>query len=427
MREGAAAAAVLARDRPHGAGAPSAGPDDHAAGLRQLLEQRAVIAVEAAERRGEPAHPEHQHARAAGVLRPRRSGLRFFGSWGHERVQYRGPARWAICDHGSPADVSAARTARASSRAGGVMSVTPRRVAVVLDGPQPPAWQVRALSLLRSSGALEIASVRTVASRRRGALRRAHAAFERHLFAVGPDALAPQPLDPARAAKGEDEGEEPALTVWLSEQPLPAAPRGSVLHLRHAARREPVEDAFRRAVLRGDPWVQTEVLLSGPAGARIVERTVSGVRPYSSTLSRDRALWKIAALVRRAAERAPGLDEPAEHERQAGGAGGAGAGGAGAGGGRAGLPLPSSCCCAPRCGGPALSARERCSCGRGRSASASAGSRRPAGGSGGRCPCGGAAATSTPTPSCSRTTAGTTSSARSCLRAPGGRSSPTSS
>ena len=43
----------------------------------------------------------------------------------------------------------------------------------------------------------------------------------------------------------------------------------------------------------------------------LVERTVSGARPFSTTLSRDKALWKIAPLVRRAAERAPGLDVPA--------------------------------------------------------------------------------------------------------------------
>jgi hypothetical protein len=43
----------------------------------------------------------------------------------------------------------------------------------------------------------------------------------------------------------------------------------------------------------------------------LVERTVSGARPFSTTLSRDRALWKLTGLIVRAVERSPGLDVPA--------------------------------------------------------------------------------------------------------------------
>ena len=58
--------------------------------------------------------------------------------------------------------------------------------------------------------------------------------------------------------------------------------------------------------------------MRGGGRSVLLERTVSGARPFSTTLSRDKALWKIAPLVRRAVERAPGLDRPAPSVRRAG-------------------------------------------------------------------------------------------------------------
>jgi hypothetical protein len=183
-----------------------------------------------------------------------------------------------------------------------------RRIAAVLDGPLVPAWQRRALALIADSSRLELVELRFTAPPRRGRVARLHAAAERHLFALGPDALAPGPLaEPTVAGAGD--GAE--LVVWLSETPPPAGEHRQLLHLRHGRREEPAEAAFRRAVLRGEPCVESEALLRTGTGTRILQRTVSGARPYSTTLSRDKALWKIAAMVVRAAERAPGLDLPA--------------------------------------------------------------------------------------------------------------------
>src|ERR1700733_7652776 len=165
------------------------------------------------------------------------------------------------------------------------MSAVPRRIAVVLDGPPTPQWQVRSLDCLERSAALATVELRLVGGRRRGLARRAHAAIERHLFALGPDALAAVPLERA----GSDEGQQAELVVWLSEQPLPDDERRDVLYLRHGHVREPVEDAFRRAALRGRPCIETEVLLRGAGRSLLVERTTSAVRPFSTTLSRDKA------------------------------------------------------------------------------------------------------------------------------------------
>ena len=175
-------------------------------------------------------------------------------------------------------------------------SEKPRRVEVVLDGPPTPAWQQRALEELEASSLLEVVAVRLAGAVRRSRGATAVEAIERKLFRLGPAALGPSGVEPVLGS-GE-------LTVWLAEN----APVGSdVLSLRHSGRAESAERAFRRAALRGEPVVQTEAVLGG----RVVERTVSGARPFSTTLSRDRALWKLDGLVRRAAERAPGLDEPA--------------------------------------------------------------------------------------------------------------------
>jgi hypothetical protein len=193
------------------------------------------------------------------------------------------------------------------------MGTAPRRIIVVLDGPPTPAWQASALAGLEHSSLVETVSVRLAGGRSRGPIRRAHARIERHLFAAGPDALAPAPLARPKTDAGSVAEHEAELVLWLSEQPLPAPadePR-DVLHLRHNGLLEPAEDAFRRAVLRGVPCVETEVLMRSRGRTMLVERTVSGARPFSTTLSRDKALWKIAASVRRAAERAPGPGLPA--------------------------------------------------------------------------------------------------------------------
>jgi hypothetical protein len=194
------------------------------------------------------------------------------------------------------------------------MSTVSRRMAVVLDGPPTPLWQERALAGLAESPALELVDVRMVRARRRGLMRRAHAAIEQHLFALGPDALAPVSVDRSDSGSRGDPAMAAQLTIWLSERPPPAKEPGDILCLRHGGRFEPAELAFRRAALRGVPFVETEALLRRDGDYRVVARTVSGARPFSTTLSRDRALWKLVALVRRAAERAPGLDLPVAAE-----------------------------------------------------------------------------------------------------------------
>lgn len=172
-----------------------------------------------------------------------------------------------------------------------------RRIAVVLDGPGTPAWQRRSLEALRASARLEVVAVRLVPAPRRSRAARAHAAFERHLFAIGVDALAPVVVE-----RSDGGGEE--IVVWLAASAPPADEPAAVLLLRHGGRREPAEDAFRRAALGREPLVGSEALLRRGETTNVLERTVSAARPYSATLSRDRALWKLSALVVRAAERA---------------------------------------------------------------------------------------------------------------------------
>lgn len=143
-------------------------------------------------------------------------------------------------------------------------------------------------------------------------------AIERHLFALGPDALALAALDRTESDRRPgDVAGAAELVVWLSELPLPTDEPRDLIHLRHGGLLEPAEEAFRRAALRGVPCVETEVLMRSRGRSVLLERTVSGARPFSTTLSRDKALWKIAPLVRRAVERAPGLDRPAPPGRPA--------------------------------------------------------------------------------------------------------------
>jgi hypothetical protein len=184
------------------------------------------------------------------------------------------------------------------------VSEVARPIAVVLDGPPTPAWQARALAGLAAAPDLDVVSVRLVRPPRRSPLRGLHTRLERRIFRLGADPLAPVAVTPYGA------GAAPALAVWLAAGP-PDAP-GDVLRLVHEGVAEDAQDAFRRAVLGQGAGVTTDVLLErGDGGTTLVERTVSGVRPFSDTLSRDLALWKLAALVVRAARRAPGFDRPA--------------------------------------------------------------------------------------------------------------------
>jgi hypothetical protein len=188
--------------------------------------------------------------------------------------------------------------------------MAPRPIAVVLDGPPTPAWQARALSLLEESPLLGVVEVRLAGAVRRGRARRLHAAAERRLLYLGPDALAAVAVEEATSDALAD-ADPATLVVWLAECPPPREESRELLYLRHGRRPEPAEDAFRRAVLTRAAGVETDVLLTSADATTVIERTVSEVRPFSATLSRDHALWKLAALAARAAERAPGLGLPA--------------------------------------------------------------------------------------------------------------------
>jgi hypothetical protein len=191
-----------------------------------------------------------------------------------------------------------------------------RTVAVVLDGPATPAWQARALDALRASSALELVDARVLAGRHgRPLARRLLASAERRLLRLGADALAPVPLEPLDP--GARAGHRPAeLVVWLSEQPVAPDAGPQVLFARHDGACEPAETAFDRAVLDDRAVVHSEVLLARGDGARVVvEQTVSGVRRFSATLGVELMLWKLAAMMARAAERAPGDGAPTGPER----------------------------------------------------------------------------------------------------------------
>ena len=208
------------------------------------------------------------------------------------------------------------------------VGTAPRRIAVVLDGPATPIWQQRApwpawrhrlRSRLSKCGSPEPAA--------RGRLRRAHAAIERHLFALGPDALAPVPLDRTDAdapalvpldrvdidvpSERADGGAE--LVVWLSElAPPPIDEPRDLIHLRHGRPLEPAEEAFRRAALRGVPCVETEVLLRSGGRSMLLERTVSGSAALLDDAQPRQGAVEDRRARARAAERAPGL----EHRRR---------------------------------------------------------------------------------------------------------------
>ncbi len=181
-----------------------------------------------------------------------------------------------------------------------VTEIARHPISVVIDGAPVPCWQHRALAALQARPGLEVRAVCLAGAGRRERIRAAHAALERRLFAAGPDAMEPVPVE----AVGDASAGDVELLVWLAEASSP--PDGGVptLALRHDGRCEGTEQAFRRACLRGGPWVVSEAVLRSGEDERLIERTVSGARPYSVTLSRDKALWKLAEMVGRAAERA---------------------------------------------------------------------------------------------------------------------------
>ena len=195
------------------------------------------------------------------------------------------------------------------------MSARRLAVEVVLDGPQPPAWQAGALDDLRRSRLIEVVAVRLLQSAAETPLRRAQARIERRLLGLGPDALARVSAPGGAEHAGEIAPETPhgaappALSIWLAEQP-PGERSIDTLHLRHAGCEQSADSAFTRAVIEGRDVVESEfVLRRGDGQELLVERTFSGVRPFSLTLSRNLALWKLAAGVRRAAERLDGSPE----------------------------------------------------------------------------------------------------------------------
>ncbi|HWY90529.1 MAG TPA: hypothetical protein VNY31_07630 [Solirubrobacteraceae bacterium] len=186
----------------------------------------------------------------------------------------------------------------------------PRPIAVVLEGPPTPAWQARALAGFEASDALEVVALHLVGGARRGIAQRLHGAGERHIFTVGDDPHAPIRVE-ARVT------DAPAtLVVWLVERPPPDDEPRELLWLHHEGLAEPVEDAFRRALLSGSPCLVSEVMLRAGTSTVVVARTVSAVGPYSEAVSRTLALWKLAALLPRAVERLPGLDELAAAPEQ---------------------------------------------------------------------------------------------------------------
>jgi hypothetical protein len=189
----------------------------------------------------------------------------------------------------------------------------PRRISVVLDGPPTPAWQARALALLEASPVLEVVERRLEPCARPSLARRLHAAGERHVFGAREDANAA--TDVAERPLG---GSAPALVVWLAEGSHPDVQTRGLLRLRHEGIEEPLEDAFRRALLKGRPCIRTEVALHSGGDPVVLARTVSSTGPASELLQRSRALWKLADLIPRAVERAPGSHAPPQASASAG-------------------------------------------------------------------------------------------------------------
>jgi hypothetical protein len=177
-----------------------------------------------------------------------------------------------------------------------------RPVAVVLDGPPTPAWQARALTGLQASASIEIVEVRLAGAVRRSGTRRLRDALERHVHLISStDPLSAVEVDPIPAQTAA------TLVVWLSERSPPDDEARELLWLRHGGLDEPAEDAFARALVRGVPCLASEIILRRDGSAFVAAETTSPIRPFTETLSRTLALWKLAVAVPRAVERLPGL------------------------------------------------------------------------------------------------------------------------
>lgn len=175
----------------------------------------------------------------------------------------------------------------------------PIPVAVAVDGTRPPAWQAKVLELIARSSRLHAVEVRRIPKPRPSWVWRAHAAIERRLFRIWPDALAATDVEEPRP------GPAAQLVIWLAAGAPSPGPQPTI-RLVHGPGREDALRAFPRAVLDGIDSIETEVWLQA-ASPLVIGRTVSGVRPFSATLSRNLALWKAADLVVRGAEEAADL------------------------------------------------------------------------------------------------------------------------
>jgi hypothetical protein len=175
---------------------------------------------------------------------------------------------------------------------------------VAVEGRRPPAWQARVVDLLRESDVVELVAVEHVAAARSplAPLWRLHRTFERRWFRVGQDAFAPTDVPPVES------GRSPDLLLWLGKGEPPRD--RAVLWLRLD------EDAFRRAVYDSDPWLATEVWLRRGEGWVVAAGTVSGVRPFSVTVTANAAAWKLSELAARtAAGELKGAEPPAPPAR----------------------------------------------------------------------------------------------------------------
>lgn len=185
----------------------------------------------------------------------------------------------------------------------------------MLDGHPAPAWQQRALAGLTASPVFDVTPVRLGGRVREGPLRHLHAALEQRVFRLGPDALAPVDFDQGGVAAAQEHpraqslderlaGDEPI--VWLADAPAPADESRELVLVSHNGAIEPAERAVRRALSAAADCIETDVILRRAGRTVVLERTVSGLRSYSPTLTANMLLWKLATMLPRAVERLPG-------------------------------------------------------------------------------------------------------------------------
>ena len=153
-----------------------------------------------------------------------------------------------------------------------------RSVAVVLDGPRPPAWQVHAVELLASSPRLAVAEVRLVdAPKRLG--RQPRATAESSDIS---SAARTTPLRRPTSSRHPTSGGDASLTLWLASADPPAGL--DIVELRYGPFGERAEPAFRRAIANDDGVVVIEATLH--ARRRTARRSSAGP---SRVFSRSRS------------------------------------------------------------------------------------------------------------------------------------------